>query len=90
VAAHYFGSSHYVRINGRPLLTTFDVNWNYPDPSAVLFPDDAIFIDWKTVRASIAGNPLILERGPLAQTEAGVMADGAFAWVGRNKLDPTD
>ncbi len=90
VAAHYFGSSHYIRINGRPLLTTFDVNWNYPDPSAVLFPDDAIFIDWKTVRASIAGNPLILERGPLAQTEAGVMADGAFAWVGRNKLDPAD
>jgi hypothetical protein len=90
VSAHYFGNSHYIRINGRPLLTTFDVNWNYPDPSAVLFPDDAIFIDWSTVRASIKGNPLILERGPFAQTEFGVMADGAFAWVGRNKLDPTD
>jgi len=90
VAAHYFGSSHYIRINGRPLLTTFDVNWNYPDPSAILFPPDAIFIDWSTVRASIAGNPLIIQRGPFAQTEFGVMADGAFAWVGRNKLDPTD
>jgi len=90
VAAHYFGNSHYIRINGRPLLTTFDVNWNYADPSAILFPDDVIFVDWKTVRASINGNPLILQRGPLAQTEFGVMADGAFAWVGRNKLDPTD
>jgi len=90
VAAHYFGNSHYIRINGRPLLTTFDVNWNYADPSAILFPDDVIFVDWKTVRASINGNPLILQRGPLAQTEFGVMADGAFAWVGRNKLDPKD
>jgi hypothetical protein len=90
VAAHYFGNSRYIRINGRPLLTTFDVNWNYADPSAILFPDDVIFVDWKTVRASINGNPLILQRGPLAQTEFGVMADGAFAWVGRNKLDPTD
>lgn len=90
VAAHYFGSSHYIRINGRPLLTTFDVNWNYADPSAILFPDDVIYVDWKTVRASITGNPLIIQRGPLAQTEFGVMADGAFAWVGRNKLDPTD
>lgn len=90
VAAHYFGNSHYVHVDGRPLLTTFDVNWNYPDPSAVLFPPDAIFIDWSTVRASIKGNPLIIQLGPLAQTEFGVMADGAFAWVGRNKLDPTD
>lgn len=90
VASHYFGNSHYIHINGRPLLTTFDVNWNYPDASAILFPDDAIFISWKTVRASINGNPLILERGPFAQTEFGVMADGAFAWVGRNKLDSTD
>jgi len=90
VSAHYFGNSHYIRVNGRPILPTFDVNWNYPDPSAILFPPDAIFIDWKTVRASITGNPLIVERGPFAFTEAGVMADGAFAWVGRNKLDPTD
>ena len=90
LAAHYFGNSHYIHINGRPLLTTFDVNWDYADPSAILFPDDVIFVDWKTVRASINGNPLILQRGPLAQTEFGVMADGAFAWVGRNKLDPTD
>jgi Bacterial Ig domain len=90
VATHYFGSGHYIHINGRPLLTTFDVNWNYADPSAILFPDDVIYVDWKTVRASIKGNPLIIQRGPLAQTEFGVMADGAFAWVGRNKLDPTD
>jgi len=42
VSAHYFGNSHYIRVNGRPILPTFDVNWNYPDPSAILFPPDAI------------------------------------------------
>ena len=90
IASHYFSSSQYIRVNGRPLLPTFDVDWYYPDPSATLYASNAIFIDWSAVRASISGNPLILERGPLGLTESSVMSDGAYSWIGINKLDPTD
>ncbi|HVO62083.1 MAG TPA: Ig-like domain-containing protein [Terriglobales bacterium] len=90
IASHYFGSSQYIRINGRPLLPTFDVDWYYPDPSATLYASNAIFIDWAAVRASISGNPLILERGPLGVTESSLMSDGAYSWIGINKLDPAD
>lgn len=90
IASHYFTSSQYIRINGRPLLPTFDVNWYYPDPSATLYASNAIFIDWSAVRAAIAGNPLIPERGPIGFTDPSVMSDGAFSWIGINKLDPTD
>jgi Bacterial Ig domain len=90
IASHYFSSNQYIRINGRPLLPTFDVNWYYPDPSAPLYASNAIFIDWSAVRASISGNPYILERGPIGFTDPAVMSDGAFSWIGINKLDPTD
>jgi hypothetical protein len=90
IASHYFSSSQYIRINGRPLLPTFDVDWYYPDPSATLYASNAIFIDWATVRASISGNPLILERGPLGLTESSRISDGAYSWIGINKLDPLD
>jgi hypothetical protein len=90
IASHYFGSSRYIYVNGRPLLPTFDVDWFYPDPSATLMPPNAIPVDWTTVRASISGNPLIIDRTSFALTEPAVMSDGAFSWIGRNKLDPTD
>jgi hypothetical protein len=90
IASHYFSSSQYIRVNGRPLLPTFDVNWYYPDPSAPLYASNAIFINWSTVRASISGNPFILERGPIGFSDPSVMSDGAFSWIGINKLDPTD
>jgi Bacterial Ig domain len=90
IASHYYNSSQYIRLNGRPLLPTFDVNWYYPDPSATLYASNAIFIDWSAVRSQISGNPLILERGTLGFTESSVMSDGAFSWIGINKLDPTD
>lgn len=90
IASHYFSSSQYIHINGRPLLPTFDVSWYYPDPSATLYASNAIFIDWSAVRASISGNPLIPERGSLGFTEPAVMSDGGYSWIGINKLDPTD
>lgn len=90
IASHYFSSSQYIRVSGRPLLPTFDVDWYYPDPSATLYASNAIFINWSAVRAGIAGNPLILERGPLALSEPAVMSDGGYSWIGINKLDPTD
>lgn len=90
IASHYFGSSQYIHVNGRPLLPTFDVDWYYPDPSATLFASTAIFINWATVRSSISGNPVILERGPLGLTEPAVMSDGAYSWIGINKSDPTN
>jgi len=90
VASHYFTSSQYIRVGGRPLLPTFDVDWYYPDPSATLFASNAIPVDWKAVRASISGNPLILERGHLALVEPAVMSDGGYSWIGINKSDPTD
>lgn len=90
IASHYFNSSQYIRMNGRPLLPTFDVDWYYPDPSATLYASNAIFIDWSAVRSSISGNPLILERGHLGLTESSLMSDGGYSWIGINKLDPTD
>jgi hypothetical protein len=90
IASHYFSSSRYIHVNGRPLLPTFDVDWYYPDPSATLAAANAIPVDWTTVRASIAGNPLIIERTSFGLTEPAIMSDGAFNWIGRNKLDPYD
>jgi hypothetical protein len=90
IASHYFSSSRYIHINGRPIIPMFDVDWYYPDPSATLFATNAIKIDWTTVRASISGNPLVIQRGPLALAEPAIMSDGAFSWIGINKLDPFD
>ena len=90
IASHYYGNSRYIYVNGRPLLPTFDVDWYYPDPSATLMPPNAIPVDWKTVRSSISGNPLIIDRTLFALTEPAIMSDGAFSWIGRNKLDPFD
>jgi Bacterial Ig domain len=90
IASHYFSSSQYIRINGRPLLPTFDVDWYYPDPSATLYASNAIFINWSTVRASVSGNPLIIERTAFGLTEPAVMSDGAYSWIGINKLDQYD
>ncbi|HZU43769.1 MAG TPA: hypothetical protein VE994_13915, partial [Terriglobales bacterium] len=90
IAAHYYTSDRYIRINGRPLLPTFDVDWYYPDPSAQIFAPDAIFISWSTVRASISGNPVIVERTANGLTEPAVMSDGGFGWIGLNKQNPAD
>jgi len=90
IASHYFTSSHYMRINGRPVVPMFDVDWYYPDHTALIWAPNAIFIDWNTVRTNAVGNPLIVQRGPNALTENGVMSDGAFSWLGMNRQDPYD
>jgi Bacterial Ig domain len=90
IATHYYTSNQYIRVNGRPLLPTFDVDWYYPDFSATLKASNAIPINWKTVRASIAGNPLIVERTAFGLTEPAIMSDGAYNWIGINKLNPAD
>jgi Big-like domain-containing protein len=90
IAKNYYTSDRYIRINGRPLLPTFDVDWYYPDPSDPLHAPDAIFISWSKVRASISGNPLIIERTANGFSEPAVMSDGAFNWLGLNKQNPFD
>lgn len=90
IASHYYKSDRYIRVNGRPLVPTFDVDWYYPDPSDPLHAQNAIFISWSKVRASISGNPLIVERTANGFTEPAVMSDGAFNWIGLNKLNPSD
>lgn len=90
IAAHYYASPHYMRINGRPVVPMFDVDWYYPDPSALIHAPNAIPIDWHKLRADISGNPVFVQRTANGLTEPGVMSDGGFAWIGLNKLDPMD
>jgi hypothetical protein len=64
-AEHFLSSSNYVRFDGRPALFFFGVE---------KFP-----IDWRRVRHSVQGNPLIFFRN--SGTFANPDADGAFAWI---------
>ena len=66
MADNYFSSPRYLRWNGRPVVT--------------FFLNTSLAIDWATVRASAAGNPLFIFRnsGGFTNTDS----DGSFAWVG--------
>jgi PKD repeat protein len=66
MADNYFSSPRYLRWNGRPVVT--------------FFLNTSLAIDWATVRASAAGNPLFIFRNSGGFTDTD--SDGSFAWVG--------
>ena len=65
---HFENSQAYLHENGRPVIFFFDVI----DPS----------IDWNQVRASVKGNPLLINRN--AHSFKTPESDGAFGWLDRN------
>ncbi len=62
---HFLSSPNYLRFDGRPALFFFGLE---------KFP-----IDWRRVRHSVQGNPLIFFRN--SGTFSNPDADGAFAWI---------
>ena len=65
MADNYFSSSHYLRWNGRPVLS--------------FFLNTSLAIDWATVRAQAAGNPVFIFRNSSGFTDTD--SDGSFAWT---------
>jgi hypothetical protein len=69
--ANFFGSPAYLTSGGRPVLFFFSVDtWVSPYGKT---------IDWTTVRASAAGNPLFVFENAGGFTHAS--SDGAYSWV---------
>ncbi len=66
MADNYFSSPRYLRSNGRPVVA--------------FFLNTSLAINWATVRASAAGNPLFIFRNSGGFTDTD--SDGSFAWVG--------
>ena len=65
MADNYFSSSHYLRWNGRPVLS--------------FFLNTSLAINWATVRAQAAGNPVFIFRNSSGFTDTD--SDGSFAWT---------
>jgi PKD repeat protein len=74
ISATFFASSAYSRVGGRPLLYLFGV--------------EAYFINWSEIRSSIAGNPMLMVRNPVAFTDTD--ADAAYSWVEIDLPNPDD
>ncbi len=66
IASTYFSSPSYMRINGRPVLTNFDIDANYS-------------VDWNQVAANTPGNPIFLFQNNSGFTH--VQSGGSFSWV---------
>ena len=65
MADNYFSSPRYLRWNGRPVLS--------------FFLNTSLAIDWATVRAQAAGNPVFIFRNSSGFTDTD--SDGSFAWT---------
>jgi PKD repeat protein len=65
IAKTYYPSASYMRINGRPVIFEFALEF--------------YTIDWARVRSSIQGNPLIIFRNPNGWARP--LSDGAYAWA---------
>ncbi len=75
IVATYGASPEYMRVDGRPLILTFDVE-NLPN------------IDWYKVMASVKGNPKIVLRND--QGFRFWYTSGSYSWVSINKQNPDD
>ncbi len=65
-ASTFFTSPAYMRINGRPVLTNFDLDLHFT-------------IDWNYVAANTPGNPIFLFQNGSGFTH--VLSSGSYAWV---------
>ncbi|MGZ4787614.1 MAG: PKD domain-containing protein [Terriglobales bacterium] len=75
IVATYASSPAYIRVDGQPLIFTFDVE-NLPN------------IDWNRVMASVQGNPKIVLRND--QGFRLWYTSGSYSWVSINKQNPDD
>jgi hypothetical protein len=66
IASTYYGSPAYLRWNGRPMVTNFDLDLHYS-------------IDWNAVRSAAAGNPALIfqHAGGFTHTQT----SGSYSWV---------
>jgi len=71
----YASSPAYMRVNGRPLIFTFDTE-NLPN------------INWTTVMASVQGNPMIILRNDQGFRIS--FTSGSYSWVSINTSNPND
>lgn len=67
VAQTYFSSPAYWRINGRPMLTSYDIDRHYPG------------IDWNAVAAAVPGNPVYIFQDYAGFDHT--VTSGSFAWA---------
>ena len=75
VARTYFPSPAYMRIDGRPVLTNFELDSKYK-------------IDWRRVAKEVPGDPLYLFQHASGFDHP--YSAGSYSWVGVNKSDPHD
>jgi len=61
----YFPSPAYLRVNGRPVVTNFDIDLHYT-------------VDWNAAKATLASNPLFLFQHSRGFSH--VQSDGAYSW----------
>lgn len=66
IAHTYYGSPAYMRWNGRPMVTNFDLDLHYS-------------IDWNAVRDSVAGNPAFIFQHASGFTHS--QTSGSYSWV---------
>ena len=62
----FITSPSYMRINGRPLVTNFDVELHFP-------------VDWKAAAATMSTNPLLVFEDANGFTHP--VTDGSYSWV---------
>jgi hypothetical protein len=74
VEQNYESSSAYLRVNGRPLVTSFGLEKRH--------------IDWDRVRAEARDNPLFIFRNSGGFNHA--QSDGAFSWVAPETVNSND
>ena len=67
VAQTYFSSPAYWRINGHPMLTTYDMDRHYPG------------IDWNAVAAAVPGSPVYIFQDYAGFDHT--VTSGSFAWA---------
>ena len=66
IANNYFSSPAYLRINGRPVITNFDIDLHYT-------------VDWNYVAANTPGNPIFWFQN--SGGFGHVQSAGAYSWV---------
>ena len=67
VAQTYFSSPAYWRINGHPMLTTYDMDRHYPG------------LDWNAIAAAVPGNPVYIFQDYAGFDHT--VTSGSFAWA---------
>ena len=66
IARTYYSSPAYMRSNGRPMVSNFDLDLHYS-------------IDWNTVRGAVAGNPAFIFQHASGFTHS--QTSGSYSWV---------